>query len=117
MQEKETIGHRTISDPTPTISLPALAGEPPRQVSLQEAHALAGQYHAAGKLDDALGVLVWGWAAATLCFLVSLGTGVRVWREHKVVLLWVLPITLYVMFLAAWGIGALVGPYWRPHWL
>ncbi len=68
-------------------------------------------------LDDALGVLVWGWATATLCFLVALGTGVRVWREHKIVLLWVLPIALYVMFLAAWGIGALVGPYWRPHWL
>ncbi len=82
---------------------------------------LAGRVGAAvpgwDNLDDALNVLFGGWLLALLCLLVALSTGLRVWREHKVVLLWVVPISGVVLFLVAWGVGALVGPYWDPSWM
>ncbi len=73
------------------------------------------------QLPVQLNILLGGCLITVLLFTVSFVSGLYTWRPRKIVLLWVVPSGLAVLFTGAYLIalllGYLIGPYWKAGWL
>ena len=73
------------------------------------------------QMSEQLSIIVYGYFLVIFLLSVSFVSGLYVWRQHRVALIWIIPCAIVVLpttfYLLALLAMYLVAPFWDPGWL